>query len=200
MANPLRTMALFVTCLIACTFASAQSPQPPASQFIRLRELNAEPINSPHYDVNLRERSPQRDGRREWLQVIAEYDTALEWTDQITFTFYVALKGDPKDLPEGSKPTNVFSGTVTYVNVPKGSKQLVDMFLDANTFERYGEVFAVAIEVQLNGENAAFDTEPKNLAARRWWETETPNAIPLLPRSETPFQMVEIDRQGTQQP
>lgn len=199
MVNPLRTIAL-LWCFLVCTVTYAQSPAPNASNLIKLRDVTAESISSPVYDISLRGYSPQRDGRREWLQLLAEFDTALDWTDQITFTFYVALKGEAKDLPQGSKEVNVFSGTVTYVNVPKGNRQLVDMFLDANTFERYGKVFAMALQVEINGEPAAFETQPSNLAARRWWETETPNVIPLLPRSESPYRMLEIDRQGTQQP
>jgi hypothetical protein len=198
MVNPFRFSTCVVWLLFAITPLHAQTP--PAANLINIREVTAEPISSPNYDIQVRGRSPVRDGRREWLQVIAEYDTALEWTDQITFTFYVALTGEASDLPEGSKTTNVFSGTVTYVNVPEARKQTVDMFLDANTYQRYGKVIAVALEVQVNGQNAAFMTEPKSLEARRWWETETPNVIPLLPRSETPYQMMEIDRQGTQQP
>lgn len=200
MATSLRTSVLLIWCLLAWTSVSAQTTSV-LPEIFNLRPVSADSINSPRYGVDIRGTSTKTDGRLEWLQVMAEFDLKPKWTDQISFTFYVALKGNLEDLPEGTtKPTSVFSGTVTLINVPGGNKQSVDMFLDPNTYKRYGDVFAVALEVKINGQDAGFSTQPASLAARKWWESESPNAVPLLSRFESPFRMVEVDHQGTLQP
>lgn len=200
MATSFRPSAIFCMLFAAASFLNAQTPPPPASNLLRVTELEAEEINSPQYDASVRGQSTSRDGRLEWLQVMAEYATSQKWTNQITFTFYVALRGDPEDLPQGASPTNVFSGSVTLINTPEGNEHVVDMFLDPYTFRRYGEVFAVAVEVEVDGQLAGVSVEPESLAARRWWESETPNAIPLVTRYDSPFRFIEIDKQGVLQP
>jgi hypothetical protein len=201
MVRTLRPCVIVSMALFLITSLHAQTPPDrSAANLIRVTELEAEEIRSPQYDHSIRGTSTSRDGSLEWLQVRAEYATALEWTDQITFTFYVALRGEAENLPEGATPTNVFSGTVTLINVPQDKDHVVDMFLDPYTFARYGEVFAVAVQVEVNGQPAALSTEPESLASRRWWESESPNVIPLMNRYESPFRLIEIDKQGILQP
>lgn len=203
MAKTFRPTAILSMVLILIASAVAQTPAPDVSSLIRVKAPETDEVSSPQYDVSVRGMSINRDGRLDWLQVMAEYDTALDWTDEITFTFYVALQGELQNLPEGSKPVNVFSGTTTLINVPKNRDHMIDMFLDPNTFARYGKVFAIALEVSVNGQplpEPLLVPDSPQMRQRMWWESETPNAIPLLSRSETPFRMIEIDRQGTVQP
>jgi hypothetical protein len=200
MANVTRPCVILSLVFFLVNPLLAQTPPPPAANLLRVTDIEAEEISTPDYDASVRGRSTSRDGRLEWLQVRAEYATSQEWTDQVTFTFYVALRGEAENLPEGASPTNVFSGSVSLINVPKGKDHVVDMFLDPYTFARYGEVFAVAVEVEVNGQPAALSTDPESLAARRWWESETPNVVPLMTRYESPYRLIEIDKQGVLQP
>jgi hypothetical protein len=189
---------VLVTVLVPGLLLKAQAPtQVPVSQLLRVKDVDAGSVNTPQYDVSVRGMSIQRDGRRDWLMLFAEYETALEWTDEITVTFYVVLKGEAEDLPEGSKPLNLFSGTVTYMNVKKGNDHVATMFLDPNTFERYGKVEAVAVVFSINGQETG-KTEPASNV--KWWEREAPNAIPLLNRSESPWALIEMERHGTIKP
>jgi len=202
MAFFLRRCALLSLLSLFCSLSFAQNRTTPvaASDMVRLLDMEWEEVDAPQYDANARILPLNRGARLDWLQIQAEYATALDWTDEITFTFYVALNGDPENLPEGSSPRNVFSGSVTFINLPKGRDHKVDMFLDPYTFERFGDVFAVAVEVEVNGEAAGILTEPQELAVHRWWESQTPNYIPLLPRHESPFRLVEVEQQATTQP
>jgi hypothetical protein len=170
---------------------------PPAAQLLRVESVDAGSVVTPQYDVNVRGMSTQRDGRRSWLMVVSEYKTAPEWIDEVTVTFYVALRGDPEDLPEGAKPVNLFSGTVTYMNVKKGDHQAT-MFLDPNTFERFGEVEAVAVVINVDGQLAGGMADPRTTV--KWWERETPNAIPLLKRNESPWALIEMEQHETIKP
>ena len=179
----------------------AQTTPPNASSSIRLTELDANEVAAPDYSGRARGLVTGGHSSENWLQVVLKFDTAAEWTDEITFTFYLALQGDPENLPEGSKPVNVFSGTVTLYNVPGERDHMVDTFLDANTFERYGKIFAIAALAEVNGEPPVLLTkQPGSLQGRLWWESENPNFIELLSRYDSPYRLIEVDEQGTIQP
>lgn len=192
---------VFVMAGVSIIGAQAQENAPAASEMIRLRGISAEAISSPNYSYTLRGMSTSNDGRANWLRVMAEYDTAPDWIDEITFTFYVVLQGDEDDLPAGvTSRNNLFSGSVTYVHVPTARRMVADLFLDPNTFARFGRPTYSAVVVTINGENAAGMAEPASSAASQWWTRETPNEIPLLTRKETPFALVEHDRLPTIKP
>jgi len=180
--------------------AQPTGPEIPPSQMIRLRSIEAKTINSPEYSVDVRSESVKRDGSLKWLMVEAIYDTMPKWTDEITLTFYVVLEGNPEDLPEGAKKFNLFSGSVTVVNVPKTKEAETTMFLDPYTLARYGEPTHVAVVINIDGQLAAGMAEPSSSAESQWWTKETPNQTPLLTRDKTPYAFVEIDKQNTIKP
>jgi len=179
----------------------AQTTPTNVSKSIQLTEVDANEVAAPDYSGRARGLITGGHSSDDWLQVYVEFDTAAKWTDEITFTFYLALQGDPSNLPEGSKPVNVFKGSTTIYNVPGERGHMADAFLDANTFERYGDVFAIAVVAEVNGEPPVLLTkQPSSLQGRAWWETETPNFIELLSRYDSPYRLIEVDEQGTTQP
>ena len=201
MFPPLRLL-LPIALLAGVTIGTAQESPPqrvPVSQLIRLDDLEAESVKTPEYNPKVSGMSVQRDGRRSWLQLRVDFRTAPEWMDEVTFTFHVALQGDPEDMPQGSEAVNMFTGTVTYINIPRGDHRAT-MYLDPNTFLRYGDVRAVAVVANVGGELAGGLVEPESSAASEWWKKRTANSIPLMPRNETPYAFVEIDRQETVKP
>lgn len=185
---------------ISHLYAQTAVTEIPVTQMIRLRTVEAKPVSSPQYAVDIRAESIKRDGSLKWLMVKAVYDTYPNWTDEITLTFYVVLKGKPENLPVGAKEINLFSGTVTVVNVPKSKEAETAMFLDPYTLARYGEPTHVAVVMNINGQLAAGMAEPAASAASQWWTKETPNQTPLLTRDKTPYAFVEIDKQNTIKP
>lgn len=194
------------TILALLSFASVRAQQVPAapggvdpSTLINVRGVRFDPIFTPDFSYNLRGRSTQRDGRRQWLQVSSEFDTSPEWMDEITLTFYVVLQANPRNLAEGANPNNMFTGTVTYMNVKRG-RHTATMFLDPNTFERFGTPQAVAVVYNVGGRQAGGDVQPRNTQESRWWTTMTPNSISLMNRNETPFALVEIEQFNTIKP
>lgn len=196
----------FVLAGFASVLAQAPESAPAVSNWINLRGVESEKVGSPDYTVSVRglRSPPGTSGRVEWLRVYAEYDTAPNWIDEITFTFYVVLRGNADDLPEGADQSNLFSGSVTYIHVPKARRMVADLFLDPNTLARYGEPTHSAVVVTINGQPAAGQANPQiapNTPRQNfWWEQRTPNAVPLLSRKETPFIMVDHDRLPTIQP
>jgi hypothetical protein len=195
-------IAIFSLLFIGASRIYAQTAvtEIPVAQMIRLRTVEAKEISSPNYNVDVRTESIRRDGSLKWLMVTAVYDTMPKWTDEITLTFYVVLRGKVDDLPQGAKEINLFSGTVTVVNVPRTKESETTMFLDPYTLARYGEPTHVAVVITINGQPAAGMAEPSSSAASQWWTKETPNQTPLLTRDKTPFAFVEIDKQNTIKP
>lgn len=193
-------IALISGLLLGTLQLKAQNAEVTPADMIRLRSVTAEPISSPKYAVDVRGMSVDRDGRRDWLMLKVIYDTAPKWIDEITFTFYVVLQGDLANLPQGAQPLNLFSGTVTVVNVPQARKGETTMFLDPYTLMRYGKPTHVAVVISINGQPAAGMAEPESSAASKWWTKQTPNATPLLSRDKTPYALIEIDKQNTIKP
>jgi hypothetical protein len=184
----------------ASVYAQAPTTGPAVSQWIDLRGIEVSEVSSPDFDYSVRGMTTTKDGRKSWLRVMAEFDTAPVWIDELTFTFYVVLSGNADDLPEGAKQNNLFSGTVTYVHIPEARRVVADVFLDPNTFARYGKPTYSAVVVTINGQPAAGEANPASSAKTEWWKKETPNEIPLLSRKETPFALIEQDRLPTIKP
>ena len=190
--------ALIVSVMAGNAFGQ-QAPAPDASNLINIRGVAHMSTFTPDFSYNLRGQSTRRDGRAGWLQVAAEFESAPAWIDELTVTFYVVLRGNPRNIPEGQNPVNMFTGSVTYMNVKQG-RHMANMFLDPNTFERYGTPEAVAVVFEVDGRQAGGKVEPQRTAESRWWTTQTPLPIALLRRDQTPFSLVEIEQNLTIKP
>jgi len=178
--------------------AIAQVVDPALASSIRLRGLKAESIRTPDYSPRVPGVSTSSP-KKEWLQVGCEYDVAPDWIDEITFTYHVLLKArSAKDVGPAGKQFNLFRGQVTYVNVPKGNKLKSAIYLDPNTFFRYGAVERVAVQVSMMGQVIATESVPVDRDA--WWERAAPMSHPLLPHTLTPFREVNPDEFGTVKP
>lgn len=152
---------------------------------VQIKKLELKKYETPQYQLS----SNQMKGKsRNWVGVISEYDTDLEWTDELTFTYYVLVE-NTKNL-RGPKES-LFRAKVTYVNIEKGRGHKSDVYLHPSTILRYGDIKRVAVLVEANGKLVAGDAVPKSNA--RWWEQYTPTDGLLLNRMQTPFAMVNFD-------
>ncbi len=175
------------------------APEIPANQMVRIRNVQGGEMATPEYSVSVRGTSTRRDRGRSWLVLTSEFDTQAPWLDEITFTFYVVLEAKPGDLPPGAPTKNLFSGSVTYMNVKRG-QHVASVYLDPNTFERYGRPTHVAVIANIEGQQAGGAAQPPSSAQAQWWRSQTPHAIPLLRRDQTPFVNVEIESHNTIKP
>ena len=183
--------------LLIATSLSAQQPvSRSASSLLRVRSLMHDVVLTPEYAVSVRG-SVRKDGRSRWLRLSTEYETAEKWTDEVTFTYYVMLEGSEGDLPkDATSPFTMFSGSVTYVTLAEGKHQST-MFLDPQTFLRFGKPKAIAVEVSVNGQKVGEAGEPQNTVASKWWSSKTAHTVPLLNREESPWRFVEIETHET---
>jgi len=198
MRNRISPLFLSLAVGLICLSSSAQVAPPavPASARINIRGVKMESEKTPDYAISARG-TVKRDGRADWLKLSCEYDILPPWTDEITFTYYVVLNGTPANLGPDRKPVNLFTGAVTYQNVKQG-RHTSTMFLDPNTFERFGRPSHVAVVVDIGGQPAGGKANPE--VATEWWKSEAPQPIPLLRRDETPWRFLEIEANNTIKP
>lgn len=179
-------IALPVLALLAfsSTAGSALAQARPAESPVRLRSVDAQKVRTPVFEAKGPSRSVQPE---EWLRVVCEYDNEEEWLDEITFQFYVAVRGKTRDVP----PISLFRGEVTYINVAKENRLQADMFIHPDVLARYGDLERVAVLARADGRVVGMAGKPEITA--RWWEQFSPTEGVLMTRDRTPFLLIDYD-------
>ena len=121
---------------------------------------------------------------KDWWCARTEFETDAEWTDELEFTTYVYVEGQP-----GKMAPVMYRNTVTYVNLAKG-KHLSDVFLHPDTFKRVGMPKFVAVVVKAGGRVIASES---NAQKPNWWDSFSPVDGVLLHRGQTPFAVIDFD-------
>jgi len=176
------SLAALTTLTPGNAFAQAGEAGGAGGKVVTIRKIEPAKLRTPEYQLA---RGGIVSQTREWGQITVLYDTTPKWIDELTFTYYVHVKGK-----EGSGKINCFRGDVTYVNVQEGHHKS-DMYLHPSTITRFGEVDRIAVLVSYQGRLVAIDTVP--VTNQRWWEQMTPVDGYVLNRMETPFAMISFD-------
>lgn len=184
-ADMTRKIAALSVATSLCLIGSAlTAPAQRAADNVQVRKLDVKKFPTPQYQLS----SSQMKGKsRDWVGITSEYDTDAEWTDELTFTYYVLLRG--KD-PKGPRQS-LLRGKVTYVNIEAGRGHKSDVYLHPSTLARFGDVEMVAVLIEANGRLLAGESLPK--AKVRWWEQMSPQDGLVLNRMQTPFAMINFD-------
>lgn len=178
--------ALFAVGLFAQDAPAQQAAGSPSVPLL-VRKISGSKVETPQYQI----RKSQFVGvTRQWFQIIVDYDTAPNWLDEATFTYYVAMLN--KNPEPGANPRTFFKGEVSYINIARG-KHRSDIYLHPSTVARFGDIERMAVIVTVGGRVVALDGIPSNTAQQRWWEQVAPQGGYLLNRSETPFAMLNFD-------
>ena len=151
------------------------------SKIVRLKEIKAKEVTSPEYEF-----AKKASNRRtlQWFEIQSEYETAMKWTDELKFTYYVLMENREE------RQRKLFRGVVTNIDIEEG-KHLSAVYMHPSTLKRHGEVKSVALIIQYQGRTELIESEPK--AKRRWWEEFTPIDGYILNRLQTPFMMRNFD-------
>jgi hypothetical protein len=161
----------------------AQQPAAPAGKIVQIRKIETNgKLPTPEYKLLTGQAMSKT---RNWFLVNVYYETAPEWIDDLTFTYYIVTQHKA-----GEQKFTLFRGEVTYVNVQKG-KHKSDMYLHPSTIARYGEVQRVGVVITAQGRMLAMESLPAN--NQRWWEQLTPLDGYALNRMQTPFAMIYFD-------
>jgi hypothetical protein len=193
----LRRFALPIALLgafLASNSADAQRTAAGGRSQARLLDVTGMSVPEPEWRVNV---SPNFDARsvpssdedRDWLILRAVYETAPDWTDDITVTFYALFKIDSAhdSQADPSKRYLLLQGEMSYINLDRGTHNAF-MFIHPDTLERYGDVERIAVLLRHKGQDAGSMSDPK--AQEGWWTQLKPVAGQLLSRDRTPFNNV----------
>jgi hypothetical protein len=176
----LTVLAAFAAVLLAPeTFAQQPAPAP---KIVQVRKLEQRKAATPEYQLLKGQFMGQT---RDWFVATAQYRTAPEWIDELTFTYYILVRAKT-----GAQKFTLFKGDVTYVNIQKGDHKS-DIYLHPSTLARYGDVERVAVVVNAQGRVVAMESLPSSNT--RWWEQLTPVEGYALNRLQTPFAMINFD-------
>lgn len=183
-----KTQLIVAACLASVLLgimSGTAAAQAAAQDIARIRKVSGSKVKTPDFKVSGYNTSGSA---RDWFAVMVEFDTAPEWTEQLDFTFYVVLQGkDPK--------YQLLRGTVSCVNIPRGSRHKEVMYLHPTTLGRYGSVYRAGVEIRHKGVPVA--VESSDSGKGRWWED--PNLLPsvkdglVLNRLQTPFAFLQYD-------
>ncbi|MBT3295577.1 MAG: hypothetical protein HN919_19050 [Verrucomicrobia bacterium] len=172
---------------------------------VRLRKLvwqgTAAKIKTPEYRTTA---SKGVTTPGQWWQFTVEYDTKPEWTDALTFQFYVLAYG----VIDGKKAYAFYNKRVVFAEIKEGRRHRATVFLRPNTVERYGAPVAFAVEVYYKGQMIVQETEVATKLSKTWWKDAavidsalvTKREGYLLNRAESAFAYVDVDAYETIKP
>lgn len=100
--------------ILAFALVSPLVAQNRAADF-RITKIDRELILTPQYNYSGAEQ--KRENRERWLRIDVQFSAAPDYTDELTFKYYVAING------------KVLSGEVTHVNVLAGREHWSVMYV-----------------------------------------------------------------------
>lgn len=133
---------------------------------------------------------------RDWAHIEVTLDTAPEWIDELTVSFYVMARGGEEDQ------FSFYQTSVRYMDIPRGQEHRGSVFLLPSAVERYGLPVALGVEIIYEGQTVAEESASSISAlGDAWWReariVDSPNVTKregyLLDRSRTPFALVNWD-------
>ena len=150
-------------------------------------------VSSP--DIDGKVKSPGHINRGQnwkWAMLEVKYETAPDWIDEITFTFYILCQ-DTK-----TKEFHFFQTAVSYLDVEKGEHFAAAM-LPPSAVKRYGEPISYGVDISIDGESVA--SKALGLGGEEWWAASLDklgdrvkrHSGYLKDRSQTPFGLTHFD-------
>ena len=123
-----------------------------------------------------------------WLEVEVEFTATPEFTDELTFKYFILLNG------------KLLTGEVTHVNVAAGRENRSVMYVSPRTLARFMGNRAVTpnsiqnVAVQILQKGAIKDELSFTRAAGNWFASLAPVSGFVLNKNETPFAPLYWDR------
>ena len=131
------------------------------------------------YRINQRDR---------WLEVEVEFVAAPDWTDELTFKYYILFNG------------SLLTGEVTHVNIPAGRENRSVMYISPLALTRFGNNRPITanscqnIAVQIVQQGAVKNELSLARAPVQWFATLPQISGFVLNKNETPFAPLYWDR------
>ena len=173
-----RRRFLVAFCVFCAASAFAQTPRQP-NEF-QLTRLTKNLITAPEFNYGGAEQF-RSDERKLWLEVEAEFVSVPEFTDALTFKYFILING------------KLLTGEVTHVNVPAGRENHSVMYVPPVVLARFNNsrplapntVQNIAVQIVQGG---AIKSELSLMRARpQWYNAIQGIAGFVLNKNETPF-------------
>jgi hypothetical protein len=181
--NSLLAFAIFMPAV-----AFAQGPaQESAPGAFRITKITKNLITAPQFNYAGAQRYAT-DQREMWLEVEAEFTAAPQFTDELTFKYYVLFNG------------RLLTGEVTHTNILGGRERRSVMYVPPNALAYFSDnrqitiAFCQNVAVQVVQRGAVKDEASLQRAAPQWFAAiqQTPGF--LLNKNQTPFAPLFWDR------
>lgn len=164
--------------IFLCALAGSISAQNRASE-IQLSKISRDLITPPDYSYSGAEKL--RESHDRWLKVEVRFAAAPEFTDEVTFKYYLLIGG------------KILTGEVTHVNVLAGRELYSSMYVSphalayvlGNRPPNTNSVENIAVQVVQKGE--VKDELSLTQARPQWFTSIPPLTGFVLNKNETPF-------------
>ena len=126
---------------------------------------------------------------QQWLEVEVNFMARPEWTDELTFNYFILLNGE------------CLTGSVTHIDIPAGRDLYSVMYVSPRTIAKImnGQpLTGVAIQdvgVQIVSKGEVLVTKSyKTRGATQWWQNQQQVSGKVLNKDQTPFGPLIWDR------
>ena len=173
--------------LVMFVFPAAAFAQAPRGGDFQISKINRNLITTPQFNYTGAQQynANQRD---RWLEVEVEFAAAPEFTDELTFKYFILVNG------------KLLTGEVTHVNIAGGRDIRSVMYVSPKTLIRAMENRPVTpnavqnIAVQIVQQGAVRSEMSLDRAAANWFASMPQIAGLVLNKNETPFAPLYWDR------
>ena len=130
----------------------------------------------------------QTNQRDRWLEVEVEFTAAPQWTDELTFRYYILFNG------------KLLTGDVTHTNISAGRNNRSVMYVSPRTLARFGDNRPLMVNsfqniaVQIVQQGVAKDELSLTRSPPQWFATIPQISGFVLNKNETPFAPLYWDR------
>ena len=158
----------------------------PPTEF-QLTKINRNLVSTPQFTYTGAQQYPTNQ-RDRWLEVEAEFASAPEFTDELTFKYFILLNG------------KLLTGEVTHTNVAAGRENRSVMYVAPRTLARFmgnraltpNAIQNIAVQIVQQG---AIKSELSVARAQPQWYAAMPHLAGfVLNKNETPFAPLYWDR------
>lgn len=170
-------------------FATAHAPAQgrPGAPDHQLTKITKNLISTPQFTFTGAEQF-QTNQREKWLEVEVDFASTPEFTDELTFKYYILLNG------------KLLTGEVTHTNIPAGRENRSVMYVSPRTLARFmgnrpmlpNSVQNIAVQIVQQG--AVKDEMSLAKTQAGWYSTMAQVPGFVLNKNETPFAPLYWDR------
>ncbi|MCL1910262.1 MAG: hypothetical protein FWG05_04935 [Kiritimatiellaeota bacterium] len=139
-----------------------------------------------------------------WGVFDVTFDTAPEWIDDMSITYFLMLENDK--AKQGEKRMSLFTATFEYADIPGGAMgrdHKAGVVLPPNTLLRYGKPIGFAVQFSVGGQSAGdgYGTATGSLRGQdKWWinnnvigSEAVQKRTGLIERSKSVFSVADPD-------